>query len=107
MTIASTILTTAHTLGQVRKACRAQCASSSENRDSVGTLTSSEYRFSDRSCIIIEGSKIRIGQWVYNERRAIEPNKRQCVEPECWACNGTGIQTSSGKPCTWNDGIPF
>lgn len=105
MTIAATILSTAHTLGQVRKAAQAQCVSSSSRMDPDGEPIGSEYRFGDRSAIIIEGRKIKIGQWIYMEREAVPPNKRECVEPECWACQGSGMR--NGAKCKWNDAIPF
>lgn len=105
MTIATTLLTTAHTLGQVRRASRAQCVGMNEARDPKGTITSAEYRFGDSSMIIIKGKKISIGQWVYRQTEVIHPSLRVCTAPDCWACDGTGI--TDGKPCTMNDAIPF
>lgn len=59
----------------------------------------------DRSMIIIDGSKIRIGEYVYQEAEAVQPGKRQCTAPECWECKGTGI--AKERPCTRNDDPPF
>lgn len=105
MTTATTLLSTAHTIGQIRKACRAQCVGLTEKRDAKGNYERAEYRFGDRSIITIIGSKIRVGQYVYRETDAIHPRDRKCVSPDCWACDGTGIH--HGKPCIWNDGVPF
>lgn len=105
MTIATTILATAHTLGQIRNAGRSQCAGMQEDRDSKGRLTFSQYRFSDQSQITIKGNKVIVGRWVMVEREVIAPAKRQCRAPDCWACSGTGLYDDN--PCTLNDAVPF
>ena len=105
MSIATTILTTAHTLGQIRRASRERCVGLEEQRDDKGKLVWSRYRMGDRSMIIIDGSKIRIGEYAYQEAEAVQPSKRQCTAPECWECMGTGI--AKERPCTRNDDPPF
>ncbi len=102
MTTATTILATAHTLGQIRKAALERC---------VGTFTDhakgrEEFRFDDRSTIVLTGKKISVGRWVYIEEPAADPKWRQCRAPDCWECKGTGIDRA-GNPCVTNDAPPF
>lgn len=106
MSIASKILTTAHTINQVRKAARELCGGMTEERDPKGNYVTALYCFSDRSTITITGRRISIGQMVYRQRDAISPKDRQCTAPECWSCAGTGI-TAQGTTCTTNDEPPF
>lgn len=106
MTIATTLLATAHTLGQVRNAALESCVSSSERRDAAGNAIGAEYRFGDQSTIVIVGRKILTGRWVYVEEKAVDPVKRRCTSPDCWACKGTGLD-DAGNPCITNDEVPF
>lgn len=106
MSIATTILTTVHTLGQVRKAAAAQCVGNSERRDSAGQAIGTEYRFGDWSTVVIIGRKISVGRSVFIEGAVVDPAKRLCNSPDCWACKGTGLD-SAGNPCVTNDAIPF
>ena len=111
MTIATEILATAHTLGQVRKAAQARCVGSTSARKPPTWAGDEcpeawvEYRFGDNSTIRIEGRKITTSRWVLVVEDVVAPSKRKFVSPTCWACKGTGLE--DGRPCTMNDEIPF
>ena len=106
MSIASKILSTAHTINQVRRAARLQCASLQEDRDHKGNYTTALYCFGVSSTISITGRRIVIGQKVYRQKEAIHPKDRKCTAPECWCCDGTGV-TPQGDACTANNEPPF
>ena len=43
--------------------------------------------------------------------KAIAPSitdaERQCHDPDCWCCDGTGRDPADSSPCKWNNKLPF
>ncbi|BCP56235.1 hypothetical protein K32_48520 [Kaistia sp. 32K] len=106
MPTATTILATAHTTDQIRRAARQQCVGMEEKRNANYALFWSQYRFGDSSQITIDGNKITIGVWVMQTLPVVRPSKRRCSLPSCRSCNGTGLD-SRGQVYAVNDQGPF